>query len=560
MSSLGDDVSISLSASSSCNDLNEFSHNLHQLNSAQQDYFAPINASDDVRAIDGSQQQNRKSRDLEACDEQNNLTCDFASRKRAAKEHATPQELLRMPTLYPWNAIYHNIHQDGHSSSALEHVIPLQQWTDAQFSDDLSELEDSSGYDDLQIDADVGLAQDAANSLVCNAPSQSVNAGTAMDTVPLLNNKVLEMPSLSQGDAISHKQTNSACQSSQGSNRSVVDIQSTAANSVVVMPLQQWNNSHTQTGYHQYQLSRILFQESILQRIILGFGIGKLLQHILQNASISSWNELKSLCSIDNFAVEVDGSHRVMGVVMISPFLSLEITTRDSIGDSQGRDVGALITSHLPPDNAPVTDTSDCEGVLCHLLGALLHCIFSQGHQPGHSSKRLDLPKDDSEYEYEMAGPLTKKKSFKYTVSKSVPYVQYADFSQATSIVTNSGVSDARIAGMPSFHMNMSPLTEYGYPSSLSQLVRNLLYIGQGLFRPDNAYPSLDVAIEDMKLLFQRPNLFLFGSPLAKGRLFTSNRMYGRSNEIEALTNAFYRVASSGRSECIFVGKLFAFK
>jgi hypothetical protein len=88
----------------------------------------------------------------------------------------------------------------------------------------------------------------------------------------------------------------------------------------------------------------------------------------------------------------------------------------------------------------------------------------------------------------------------------------------------------------------------------------NLLNSGQGLFRPDDAYPSLDVAIEDMKLLLQRPNLFLFGSPLAKGRLFTSNMMYGRLKEMEALTNAFCRVASSGRSECILIGKLLELK
>jgi len=448
-------------------------------------------------------------------------------------------------------------------------MMPFQQWTDdtnefaTMPNDDLDELENSSEYD-LQIDADEGV-HDAVNNLACSAPSQNVNAGAGMDSVPL-NEEVLEMPSLRRWNANCHKQTDSACQSSQGVDPSVVNVQSTAA-SIVVMPLQQWNNSHAQTAHHQYQQSCILLQESMLQRIILGLGIGKLLQHILQNASISSWNELKSLCLIDNFAVEVDGSNRVTGVVMISPFLSLRISTRDSIGDSQGRDVEALITSHLPPDNSPGTDTLDCEGVLCHLLGALLHYIFSQVHQPGHSSNRLGLPKDDSAYEYEMDGPSTKKKSLKLTRdgnhlsgSYSAPYVQDADFSQAASIVTNGGVEDAKIAGMPSLHMNLPPLTESGYPSSLSQLVMNLLNCGQGLFRPDDAYPSLDVAIEDMKLLLQRPNLFLFGSPLGKGRLFTSNKMYGRSKEMEALTNAFCRVASSGRSECILIGKLFELK
>eukprot|EP00804_Cyclotella_cryptica_P010062 CCRYP_020488-RA/>CCRYP_020488-RA protein AED:0.04 eAED:0.04 QI:1274/1/0.66/1/1/1/3/40/1007 len=58
-----------------------------------------------------------------------------------------------------------------------------------------------------------------------------------------------------------------------------------------------------------------------------------------------------------------------------------------------------------------------------------------------------------------------------------------------------------------------------------------------------------------MQALLSGPSRFLFDGPSSKGNVFLGNeRLYGRSKEIASLKNAFCRVASSGKSESIFVG------
>jgi hypothetical protein len=100
------------------------------------------------------------------------------------------------------------------------------------------------------------------------------------------------------------------------------------------------------------------------------------------------------------------------------------------------------------------------------------------------------------------------------------------------------------------------PLQERGFPSSLSKLVRNLIDCGWDEFLPDDAYPSLKAASDDLHLLLKDPNRFLFdftGSGQVGELRPKRTKLYGRDNEISLITDTFCRVAISAASEALFV-------
>ncbi|KAL7482010.1 hypothetical protein ACHAW6_007699 [Cyclotella cf. meneghiniana] len=374
---------------------------------------------------------------------------------------------------------------------------------------------------------------------------------------------------------------------------------STNTQAVIVLPLQQWNEAEaTKTAHSDLQFQRKLEQASILRKITVGFGIGKLLHYISQQESYTStysWVQLQSLCSIDNFAVEFmkygvfsELGWEVTGVHMIHPFLSLQIdatasspscnaTDRQRSDGISGRDLFVTITSPFPSDcvmSGEQDYSSDSESILCHLLGGLVHFLFSGG-RCGNINQHI-LPTDDRGYDLsgngvaEINGHTMKKNSrinfppeqqcgilndVVNTWTDSYPLVRDADFSRGMSILGHGNMrSHSGNSSGSHVNVHLSPLMELGYPPCLSQLVTNLVDCGLGLFRPDDSYHSLAVAIDDMKTLLQQPNRFLFDDPLAKGNPFIGNdRMYGRSKEIACLTNIFCRVASSGETESIFV-------
>jgi hypothetical protein len=71
--------------------------------------------------------------------------------------------------------------------------------------------------------------------------------------------------------------------------------------------------------------------------------------------------------------------------------------------------------------------------------------------------------------------------------------------------------------------------------------------------RPEDAYTSLEVAIGDLELLFKEPSVFLFDY---ENRCLNrdSAKLYGRTEEVSALSQAFCRVAFSGKSEALMIG------
>ncbi len=100
------------------------------------------------------------------------------------------------------------------------------------------------------------------------------------------------------------------------------------------------------------------------------------------------------------------------------------------------------------------------------------------------------------------------------------------------------------------------PLLEMGYPSSICLLVQSLLRCkGEENMQQ---YDSLDAVVKDLHLLLLDPSRFLFDNspPLESGSvriLFREHKLYGRENEVSAITDAFCRV-SSGRREALFIG------
>jgi hypothetical protein len=206
-------------------------------------------------------------------------------------------------------------------------------------------------------------------------------------------------------------------------------------------------------------------------------------------------------------------------------------------------------------------DSSDLEITLCYLLGALLHFLFA-----GTTTQSLSK---DGNVAFGTEEPLSKKKSsylFKRKEAKSstekrtpdvLPFVRGTAFSEAVSILGDEDKPEIGRNNESGQKTPRTPLIDLGYPFSLSQLVMNLIDCGLGLFRPDDSYPSLAVAINDMQVLLQEPSRFLWNHYTTphNHNLFTNDvKLYGRSQEVLSLTNAFCRVSSAGRSESIFVG------
>jgi hypothetical protein len=125
--------------------------------------------------------------------------------------------------------------------------------------------------------------------------------------------------------------------------------------------------------------------------------------------------------------------------------------------------------------------------------------------------------------------------------------------------VSSDGEEPARKkAGSRTLGTHVPLLVDLGCPSSLCLLVQNLLQCG-GVVCPDyNAYHSLDAVIKDLHLLLLDPCRFLFDiePSLESGIVqlsFREHKLYGRENEVSAITDAFCRV-STGKREALFIG------
>jgi hypothetical protein len=103
------------------------------------------------------------------------------------------------------------------------------------------------------------------------------------------------------------------------------------------------------------------------------------------------------------------------------------------------------------------------------------------------------------------------------------------------------------------------PLHTCGWPHTVSQIVQNLLDCkpeSNDLLQPDNAYTSLECALQDLHLLLLEPEIFLSQITTAPSNIMelVNNKLYGRVKECTELKDAFSRVALNGRSEAYMIG------
>ncbi|KAL7519593.1 hypothetical protein ACHAWX_004353 [Stephanocyclus meneghinianus] len=356
---------------------------------------------------------------------------------------------------------------------------------------------------------------------------------------------------------------------------------SASSQDVIAVPLQQWieeEAGNTDTVHQDPSSLMKIHKASMIRKITIGFGIAKLLQMLSREEAVSghSLAQLESMCSSDNFVLEL--SHRgtcepgweLEGIVMVAPFASLRIHKTSSSSPNcesgseiSGRDVVAEVICPFDSnfDRSAAGDSSDVDIALCYLLGVLLHFLFA-----GSTSQ---IPRKNDIVAFGTEEPLSKKTSshlFMRTDAKSLtekrssdvmPFLRDTSFSQAVSILADGDEPEVGRNNEAGRKAPRTPLIDLGYPFSISQLVMNLIDCGLGLFRPDDSYPSLAVAISDMQMLLQEPSRFIwnhYNMPDHRYLFKNDVKLYGRNQEIISLTNAFCRVSSDGRSESIFVG------
>ena len=300
--------------------------------------------------------------------------------------------------------------------------------------------------------------------------------------------------------------------------------------------LRQWINYEKTRSYQQDGLS-IHCKASILRKLTVAYGIGKLIE--------SCNDPIDSIMSEDNFVVRetsyLPGTrpHRVsdvevVGVDLISQQVSVNISfefiqrleVESSIEDMPGRFISATVSTSL---QQKVRNETQDQARVCFAFGQLLRILFS-GDEYGHS----ELNGEDKIISRQPA----KRQTRDVRVS----------FSQA-SISESNSVWMAR-SGTANRHVCQS-LIEFGCPSPIEQLVTDLLSCGDSLFCPDSSFQSLKEATDEIHLLLEEPTRFLFQSAY---QLSWSDRVFGRSEEISIIVDAYQRVALTGKGEAVVIG------
>ncbi len=347
---------------------------------------------------------------------------------------------------------------------------------------------------------------------------------------------------------------------------------------------------------NQGQLHPGLEQTIVLMRkVTVAFALGQLLQHIKDSVSSYSQDELSRLCSVDNFAVHLSAAYNefdVVGIDMISPPLSMQVvssalevmTNSYAVCSTQehelwGRNVETEVTKHSPfccAKAAAPQDKQDDDSSLCFSFGTLLHFIFSgedssidvldlctimrgsgnserrHGHQ-GENPMVAMSPRnmegnpqfgvdDDEPPRPEKLNGMPSRLQHQNTFDRAISLSSHSNYALSSQ--------DAKFTAR-----KFRSLQSIGLPSNISRLVKNLLdcECEVGLFRPDDSYSSLNVAIEDISLLLRKPSTFIFESdtPVLKS---VEDKFYGRQAEAASLRDAFRRVAASGQSEAFVIG------
>ncbi|KAL3787768.1 hypothetical protein HJC23_009819 [Cyclotella cryptica] len=362
---------------------------------------------------------------------------------------------------------------------------------------------------------------------------------------------------------------------------------------MVSIPLRQWHGVDGGGSHYNDTLrSRKDKEASIVRKLTVAYAVTKVLQHIAESRCTIDRDEIKRLCSINNFVVKMstdelsDLGWEVRRVDVASHGLTVHIASNwvsgcdlfDLSGDATGRNVEATIISSDSRfrDTRQNSAEAVCdERMLCCLLGQFLHSFLcGDDSQSATAKERL---KDDQQHggcAMDSSFPSHKKKCFLSAREKSTGTRDRAlltlekenqsgcrekeglDFSQSVSShefcrISSSGSECSTLGNGVKF---MS-LHEIGYPSALSQLVKNLLDCGSDLFTSDDSYRCLEEVMNDIHIILLRPGRFLFDQHLSGGPRLAVNKdkLYGRDEETAILKDTFCRVTLTGQSEAVCV-------
>ena len=206
-------------------------------------------------------------------------------------------------------------------------------------------------------------------------------------------------------------------------------IQHGSNNQVVSILLSQWKGFD---GGKSPDRSSKDEQASLIRKLTVVFAVAKVLKHFLESRYAIDRDEIKRLCSIDNFIVNMradeltDLGWEVRSVDVISLGLTVQISSNwvsscaffDLSADgAPSRNVEATIMSkdsHLRNARCISDEAGHDERMVCYLLGQFLHSFFCGDNFQSTTAKgRL---KDEQEYsgisEYAVDGPSTKKTHF----------------------------------------------------------------------------------------------------------------------------------------------------
>ena len=325
------------------------------------------------------------------------------------------------------------------------------------------------------------------------------------------------------------------------------------------IPLEQWVEVERRRSTSMHR------KESILRKLTVAYGICKLLES--PGVDIDH-------CNMSNFAVREHNEESnaetasipdlVAEVFMIHPSQSVQLSAaqKQPPSGSAGRDSTEDYTKGLDVQFTTIGNFSDSSGDqqrdasrnergLCYALGELILYFFSTQRNFADGKpiiRSSDKTTYDDALEASFVQPAKKQSS-------------ETSFSQASISVPRSiGANDIN-GQRKSPPLKPPSLTQFECDCvpSISRLIGDLLSCGDELFCSDSAFKCTKDVADELHLILKEPNSFLFERTFAtrKGKhilTFSKERLVGRSIEISDITNAYHRVASSGRSECVIVG------
>ena len=98
-------------------------------------------------------------------------------------------------------------------------------------------------------------------------------------------------------------------------------------------------------------------------------------------------------------------------------------------------------------------------------------------------------------------------------------------------------------------------LKELGVPDTAACLVRDLLEVSLGDFRPDTSVTSIEEVCSELKLMLDKPEVFMFASPIIEQPrlVIDTTVLYGREDEMSRLLSVHDRLRETGESEAVLI-------